>query len=141
VIFVYRHRGHWGSVARSRDPRLHGRKPVFATPRALALSYVDPYVDFTGRVTGYAVVDVAKEMNGYDWRFAETNVWKVERMLLDYPHRPIATSDARTRRLRAWYRTFRRKYGVKPVSYQGREKWTPLPEEFKASIRLAERPV
>ena len=42
VIFVYRHQGRWGSIARSRDPGLHGRKPVFATPRALALSYVDP---------------------------------------------------------------------------------------------------
>jgi len=137
VIYLYRHRGRWGSVARSRDPGLHGRRPVFATPRELALSYVDPYVDFTGRVTGYAVVDVAKEMNGYEWRFADTNVWKVERMLLDYPHRRIATSDARTRRLRAWYRAFRKQYGVKPVSYQGREKWTPLPEEFEPSIRLA----
>src|ERR1700746_961386 len=42
VIFIYRdqrNRGRWGSVARSRDPGLHGRKPVFATPRALALSY------------------------------------------------------------------------------------------------------
>src|SRR5207253_4651489 len=39
VIFVYRD-GHrrWGSIARSRDPGLHGRKPIFATPRALALS-------------------------------------------------------------------------------------------------------
>ena len=36
VIFVYRHRGRWGSVARSRDPGLHGRKPVFRSPRALA---------------------------------------------------------------------------------------------------------
>ena len=141
VIYVYQHRGRWGSIARSRDPGLHGRRPVFATPRALALSYVDPYVDFTGRVTGYAVVNLAIEMNSYDWRFAETNVWKVERMLLDYPHRRIATSDARTRRLRAWYRAFREKYGVKPVSYRGREKWTPLPEEFQRSIRLGGRPV
>ena len=141
VIYVYQHRGRWGSVARSRDPGLHGRRPVFATPRALALSYVDPYVDFTGRVTGYAVVDLEKEMNGYDWRLAETNVWKVERMLLEYPHRRIRTSDARTNQLRSWYRAFRRKHGIKPVSYRGREKWTPLPEEFEASIRLAGRPV
>jgi hypothetical protein len=133
VIYIYRHRGRWGSVARSRDPGLHGRRPVFSTPRALALSYVDPYVDFTGRVTGYAVVDVAKEMNRYEWRFAETNVWKVERMLLDYPHRRIATSDARTRRLRAWYQAFRKKHGVKPVSYRGREKWSALPKGDLAS--------
>jgi hypothetical protein len=139
VIFVYRHRGRWGSVARSRDPGLHGRKPVFATPRALALSYADPYVDFTGRVTGYAVVDVANEMGAYDWRLADTNIWKVERMLLDYPHRRIHTSDARTRRLRKWYRAFRKTYGVKPVSYRGRERWAPLPAEFNASIRLASR--
>ena len=41
VIFVYRTATGWGSVARSRDPGLHGRKPLFATPRALALSYYD----------------------------------------------------------------------------------------------------
>ena len=131
VIFVYRRGRRWGSVARSRDPGLHGRKPVFRTARALALSYADPYVDFTGRVTGYAVVDVAKEMGDYDWRFADTNIWKVERMLLDYPHRTIKTSDARTKRLRNRYRAFRKKYGkLKPVNYRGRETWTPLPDEF-----------
>src|SRR6201987_851838 len=99
VIFVYRQRGRWGSVARSRDPGLHGRRPVFASPRALALSYVDPYVDFTGRVTAYAVVDLRK-MGDYQWRLAETNIWKVERMLLEYPHRTIKTSDRRYKELR-----------------------------------------
>jgi hypothetical protein len=129
VIFVYRQRGGWGSVARSRDPGLHGRKPVFATPRALALSYFDPYIDFTGRVTGYAVVDVAHEMGSYDWRLAETNVWKVERMLLDYPHRRIRSSDRRTQRLRARYQAFRAAHpGRKPLYYRGRERWTALPE-------------
>jgi len=107
VLFVYQERGRWGSVARSRDPGLHGRRPVFATPRAVALSYVDPYVDYTGRVTAYAVVNVAEMMGDYDWRLAETNVWKVERMLLDYPHKPIKTSDSRFRELRARYRAFR----------------------------------
>jgi hypothetical protein len=129
VIFLYRQRGRWGSVARSRDPGLHGRRPVFATPRALALSYVDPYVDFTGRVTGYAVVDV-RRMGTYDWRLAPTNIWKVERMLLDYPHRSIVSSDARINRLRAWYRAYRTAHGRKPVEYAGRERWSELPAEF-----------
>jgi hypothetical protein len=131
VVFLYRARGRWGSVARSRDPGLHGRLPSFATPRALALSYADPYVDYTGRVTGYAVVDVAREMGDYDWRLADTNIWKVERMLLDYPHRPIKTSDRRFRQLRKWYREYRAAHGGrKPIDYQGRERWTPIPEEF-----------
>jgi hypothetical protein len=131
VIFVYRQRGKWGSVARSRDPGLHGRKPVFATPRALALSYFDPYIDFTGRITGYAVVNVGDEMGDYDWRLAETNVWKVERMLLDYPHRRITSSDRRVDALRARYRAYREKFGRKPVFYKRRDRWTPLPSEFR----------
>src|SRR5438094_10105930 len=100
VIFVYRQRGRWGSVARSRDPGLHGRKPVFATPRAVALSYFDPYIDFTGRITGYAVINLADVMGDYDWRLADGNVWKVERVLLEHPHRRIRSSDARVRGLR-----------------------------------------
>jgi hypothetical protein len=132
VIFIYRRRRRWGSIARSRDPGLHGRLPVFATPLALARSYVDPYVDDTGRVTGYAVVNVADEMGGYDWRLAETNVWKVERMLLDYPHQAIRTSDARYRRLRAKYRAYRAANGGrKPLYYPHRDRWTELPPEFR----------
>jgi hypothetical protein len=133
VIYIYRQRGRWGSVARSRDPGLHGRRPVFATPRAVALSYVDPYVDDTGRVTGYGVVNLAEMMGNYDWRLAETNVWKVERMLLDYPHTPIRTSEARHQQLRAWYRGYRTAHGGrKPLDYRGRDRWTELPPEFVA---------
>jgi hypothetical protein len=130
VIFVYRRAGRWGSVARSRDPGLHGRKPVFATPRALALSYFDPYIDFTGRVTGYAVVDL-RVMGTYDWRVADTNVWKVERMLLDHPHRQIKSSNQRVNALRAKYRAFRKEFpNKKPLFYKRRERWTEIPEEF-----------
>lgn len=129
VIFLYRRGNRWGSVARSRDPGLHGRRPVFATPRALALSYFDPYIDFTGRVTGYAVVDL-RILGSYDFRLADTNVWKVERMLLEYPHRRIGSSNQRVRRLRARYRAFRAEFGRKPLYYAGREKWTELPREF-----------
>ena len=131
VVFLYRERGRWGSVARSRDPGLHGRRPVFASPLALARSYMDAYVDYTGRVTGYAVVNVAAEMAAYDWRTAATNVWKVERMLLDYPHRPLRSSDRRFRELRRKYREYRAAHGGrKPLYYRGRERWTELPADF-----------
>ena len=131
MIFVYRTRGRWGSVARSRDPGLHGRRPVFATPRALALSYVDPYVDFTGRVTGYAVVDLARRWAITTGGWPSTNVWKVERMLLDYPHRPIKTSDRAIQAAADWYRAYRAAHGGrKPIDYRGRERWTEMPEEF-----------
>jgi len=130
VIFVYQQRRKWGAIARSRDPGLHGRRPVFATPRALALSYFDPYVDFTGRLTGYTLVNLDEVMADYDWRLAPTNVWKVERVLLDLPHRPIRSSDRRVGALRVRYRAFRARYGKKPVYYKRRDRWTPLPGEF-----------
>ncbi len=131
VIFVYRSARGWGSIARSRDPGLHGRKPVFDTPRTLALSYVDPYVDFTGRVTAYAVVDLREAMGAYDWRLSATNVWKVERVLLAWPHRPIRTSNRRIAALRKRYRQHMREHnGRKPVYYTRRDRWMPLPGEF-----------
>lgn len=132
VLFVYREHGRWGSIGRSRDPGLHGRKPVFRTARALALSYVDPYVDFTGRITGYAVVDL-RVLGDYDWRLSPRNVWKVERLLLGWPHRPIRSADRRIERLRRQYFTFRRLHpGRKPVDvYAGREHWTDLPRGFR----------
>jgi hypothetical protein len=130
VIFVYRARSGWGSVARSRDPGLHGRRPLFATPRALALSYAEGYIDFTGRVKAYAVVDL-RVMGAYDWRLSTRNIWKVEQMLLDWPHRPIASSDRRAEALRRRYRAFRAAHGYKPWKYyRGRERWTALPREF-----------
>jgi hypothetical protein len=128
VIYVYQRNGLWGSIARSRDPGLHGRKPVFRTARALALSYVDPYVDFTGAVKAYAVVDLRELMGGYDWRLSPRNLWKVEQALIDLPHRPIRSSPTRIARLREKYRAFYERHGKKPLFYSGRERWTPLPK-------------
>jgi hypothetical protein len=134
VIYAYRHRGRWGSIARSRDPGLHGRKPVFRTARDLALSYVEGYIDFTGRVTGYAVVDL-RLLGDYDWRLSEKNVWKVERLLLDHPHRAIRSSDRRIDRLRARYRAFKQQFpDRKPLYYRGRERWSELPGEFRKQL-------
>jgi hypothetical protein len=131
VLFVYRHRGRWGSVARSRDPGLHGRKPVFRTPRDLALSYVEPYIDYSGRITGYTVVNIADLLGDYDWRLSETNVWKAERVLLEAPHRPIRSSDTRIDRLRRKYVAFRKAHdGRKPLYYKDRHRWSEIPKQF-----------
>jgi hypothetical protein len=131
VIFVYQQNGRWGSVARSRDPGLHGRRPVFRTPRALAATYMDPYVDFTGRVTGFAVVDLGEVMGRYDWRLSTRNVWKVEQVLIDYPHQRLVMSDARYERLLARYQAFRAAHDDrKPWKYyEGRRTWMPLPQD------------
>jgi len=123
IVFVFRRRGRWGAVARSRDAGLHGRRPVFRSIRDLAWSYYDPYVDFTGRLKGYQLVDL-RGLNGYDWRFSLRNMWKVEKYLIYVPHRPMRSSNRRYRRLLRAYHEFRRRHPKAPaVYYQGRERW------------------
>jgi hypothetical protein len=123
VIFAFRQKGRWGAVARSRDPGLHGRKPVFRSFRALARSYLDTYVDMTGRIKAYARADL-RELGDYDWRLSTRNVWKVERWLVDYPHRPLGISDRRYARLHARYRRYKERYpDRKPVYYENRSTW------------------
>jgi hypothetical protein len=62
---------------------------------------------------------------------SNTNVWKVERVLLEHPHRPIKSSDRRIDRLRQRYVEHMRRTGNrKPVYYDRRERWTPIPGEF-----------
>ena len=131
VLFIYKTRTGWGSVARSRDPGLHGRKPQFRTPRDLALSYMEAYIDYTGRITGYEVFDL-RILDPYSWRLSAGNVWRVERLLLESPHRPIVSSDRKIDAMRRRYREFRAKHHYKPWKYlKGQARWTVLPPEFR----------
>jgi hypothetical protein len=123
VVFVFRHRGLWGAVARSRDTGLHGRLPVFRHLRHLAWSYFDPYVDETARITGYGLGDL-RELGNYDWRFSSKNVWKVERYLQEIPHRPIRSSNTRHQQLLARYRAFKKQHPDKaPDYFANRHQW------------------
>jgi hypothetical protein len=128
VLFLYRENGRWGTVARSRDPGLHGRKPVFKTLRALAMSYFDAYVDATGCIEGFASYDLRRL--DYDWRFARRNMWKVERTLIDVPHQRVKFSQKYVDDVRTRYLAYREKHDKKPLFYSGRRAWTEIPREF-----------
>ncbi len=129
VLFLYRKRGRWGTVARSRDPGMHGRKPVFRSLRALTMSYFDAYIDPTGEIEGFARFDL-RQLGRYDWRFSKKNMWAVERVLIDLPHRRIRMPRKRVKRMRARYLAYREQYGRKPLFYRGRQNWTDIPREF-----------
>ena len=123
VLFLYQRGGRWGAVARSRDAGLHGRKPVFRTVRELAMSYADPFVDGSGRVTGYGVADL-RTLTRSDWRLSERNVWAVERALIQMPHRRLKTSDRRHHDMLRRFRVFRARYPHRPATfYEGKENW------------------
>lgn len=116
VLFLFCENGRWGTVARSRDAGLHGRKPVFRSVRELVETYVEPYVDFTGRLKGYGVGNLY-DLGRYDWRFSLKNVWKVERYLLAMPHKKYRMSERRYRQVLKRYKAYRARDPKGPVSY------------------------
>ena len=123
VLFLFRDHGRWGTVARSRDAGLHGRKPIFRNFLHLVRSYVDTYVDGSGRILGYGVFDL-RSMGNYDWRFSERNVWAVEQALIKLRHKKLKTSDRKYKASLARYLAFRETFPHKPaVYYPNRHQW------------------
>lgn len=123
VLFVFKSNGAWGSIGRSRDIGLHGRKPVYRSLRDLAWSYFDPFVDFSGRLKGYAVTSLY-ELEDYDWRFSSRRMLRVEDHLRAIPHRRIRSSEQRYERLLARYHRYKKRYPDRsPAYYDSRDKW------------------
>jgi len=123
VVFLFRHRERYGTVARSRDAGLHGRKPVYRSLRQLVMSYVEPYVDGSGRIIGYGVLDL-RTLRRSNWRLSSRNVWAVERTLIKMPHKKLKTSDRRYRAVLRRYLAFRKKYPDRPATfYANRHEW------------------
>ncbi|HEY5538056.1 MAG TPA: hypothetical protein VIL58_00775 [Thermoplasmata archaeon] len=123
VVFLFRRGGSWGTVAKSRDPGLFGRRPVFRSVRDLAWSYFDPYIDMTGRIIGYGILDL-RTVRRVNWRTSEGNVWALERALISMQHRPLPSSDVRYERWHRRYREFKNRYpDRKPVYYLNRSVW------------------
>lgn len=132
VLFLYQaDDGRWGTVARSRCPGLNGRKPVFRNLPALVRSYVAPYIDETGRVKGYGVLDL-RRLRGR-WRLHQGNVRFVERALIDNSHRKLLTHEATFRkwkqRFDSWHKARGHPKHEWPVfaDYPLRRTWSALP--------------
>ncbi|MEP6707488.1 MAG: hypothetical protein ABJC05_08215 [Pyrinomonadaceae bacterium] len=123
VIFVFQKDGRWGSIGRSRDIGLHGRKPVFRNLRQLVWSYFDPYIDFSGRLKGYGPANLY-DLGKYDWRFASKNMHKIEDHLRAIPHRKLRSSDQRYEYFFERFKRFKKKYPDKsPRYFEHRERW------------------
>jgi len=123
VLFLFKKDGRWGTIARSRDAGLHGRKPVFLTIRHLVMSYVDPYIDGVARIVGFGVADL-RTLVKCDWRLSAKNVKEVERALIKMPHTAIKTSERRYQETLKRFQAFRAKHPGEPVTfYSSRRLW------------------
>jgi len=122
VLFVFREDGRWGSVAKSRDPGLFGRKPIFRSLRDLARAYFAGYVDHTGRINGYGLLDLRTVRA--DWRLSTRNVWAVQDALIRMPHRQLHMPDAEYEYWHERYERYKRRFPErKPSYYPNKRVW------------------
>ena len=111
VVYVYLENSKWGGISRSKDSGLQGRKPIFKSLKDLAASYIDPYIDGTGRITGYAVANLNN--CGADWRHSKRNVWKAEQYLIAIKHSKINCSQVHYQKLLDRFNK-----GLKPIPHK-----------------------
>lgn len=123
VVFLFEQDGKFGTVARSRDPGLHGRRPIFRTVKDVVDSYFDPFIDHTGRITAFGV-GTLEELGAYDWRLSDNNVWRVEKYFNELPHTKFVSADDRYEYWHQRYEAFKERHpDWRPTYFNDKRKW------------------
>ncbi len=98
-------------------------KARVSNPAAPGAQLCDPYVDGSGRITGYGVADLRNSART-NWRLSKRNVLAVEQLLINMPHAALRTSDQRHEQMLRRFIQFKEAHPNKPfTAYKGREKW------------------
>lgn len=98
VVAIYRHKGHWGAIAKSNYTGCRYREPVYRSLRELALSYFDVYFNLRRERslrTFSRPVNMAR-FDGMHWMTTDQHLWFVAEYLFDIHHyRLLAPGMAR----------------------------------------------
>jgi hypothetical protein len=88
LLAVYRDRGHWGAVGKSKFAGLRYRAPVYRTVRELVLSYFEDYYNYAGERTlrRYSRPASLARFDRGGWMTSETDLWPVIEHLVELPH-------------------------------------------------------
>src|SRR5215468_224899 len=90
VLAIFRHRGHWGAVAKSNYSGLRYREPVYRTLRELAMSYFEHYYNLRREKTlrNYSRPVDLRRFESLQWMTAEEDVWAIPEYLTTIYHMP-----------------------------------------------------
>ena len=88
LLAVYRDRGHWGAVGKSKFAGLRFRAPVYRTVRELVLSYFEDYYNYAGERTlrRYSRPASLAQFDRIGWMTSETDLWPVIDHLIGLRH-------------------------------------------------------
>jgi hypothetical protein len=93
VIAIYRHRGHWGAVAKSNFTGCRYREPIYRSLRELAISYFDVYFNLRGERslrTFSRPVNLAR-FDRREWMTTDEHLWFVAEYLFTIHHYRLLT--------------------------------------------------
>ena len=88
LLAVYRDRGHWGAVGKSKFAGLRYRAPVYRTVRELVLSYFEDYYNYAGERTlrRYSRATSLIRFDRLGWMTSEADLWPVIDHFVGLPH-------------------------------------------------------
>lgn len=88
LLAVYRDRGLWGAVGKSKFAGLRYRAPVYRTVRELVLSYFEDYYNYAGERTlrRYSRPVSLAQFDRIGWMTSEADIWPVIDHLVALPH-------------------------------------------------------
>ncbi|MCX6817772.1 MAG: hypothetical protein NTU57_02855 [Candidatus Aenigmarchaeota archaeon] len=92
VIAVFRHKGHWGAIGKSKYTFFTYREPVYKTIRELAMSYFDLYFNYWGKKTMRGFLKKPLNLKIFDrknWMNSEKRVFYIATYLDKIPHEKI----------------------------------------------------
>jgi len=83
VLALFKHRGHWGAVAKSNFVGLRFREPIYRTLRELVLSCFEQYYNVAGEKTlrGYTLPLNLKTFDGFQWMTTDTPLEQIAQRL------------------------------------------------------------
>jgi len=93
VLAIFRVRGHWGAIGKSNFSGLRYREPVYRSPRELAMSYFEDYMNYGGERTLRALsrpIDLRRfDRTHPGWMTSDQDLWFIPEHLLAVPHTPL----------------------------------------------------
>jgi len=93
VIAIFKVRGHWGAIAKSKYPALTFREPIHRTLHELALTYFEEYFNYYGKKTmrGYSNPVNLSRFDKKDWMITEKPLKFLEDYLNTIKHVDLLT--------------------------------------------------
>lgn len=109
VLAVYRHKGCWGTIAKSNYTNCRGREPVYRSLRELAMSYFHIYFNMRRErsMRTFSLPVNLKRFDDQHWMTTEKAIWFVVYYLFEIKHYKLLTRSAIKELHRVDERTFR----------------------------------